>query len=560
MGKHVENMRKRKESQKERVQAHKEQITERMEARKEHISEQHEVYKEQLNEQAEQLKRRIETSGIKEVKKNTYSFKRLFHAAFNLSADQADYDEINERIESGVVLRGTNMCILILAIFIASVGLNMNSTAVIIGAMLVSPLMGPIMGIGFSIANYDTNLLKRSATILLFEVIVALATSTIYFSLTPITTAGSELLARTSPAIWDVIIAVCGGLAGMIGTTRKEKSNILPGVAIATALMPPLCTAGYGLAMGNLRYFAGAMYLFSINGIFIAISTMLITVFLRLPSKNKANEETKKQMVKRVIIVAVVAIVPSLFLAADMVRDSVFDSNVANYVNQEFQFENTQVVKYSVDDEKKELKVAVIGTTLSADTIAGLERNMKTYHIDSLALKVQQTEVKAGITTDELESYVKTETSQLTAENEEEYQELQSQMISVKTELAAYQEKEIDVAAIKEEMAALYPEVKELSAGYMKTPVAESGLEKEEYSENAIVVLEAANMIEQPEMKKLSAWLSKRLGVESIVLYQDVNGVLYSSDYVEPKPSEKAGLNSGEKTDGAEKEAEEALN
>lgn len=560
MGKHVENMRERKELQKERVQAHKEQITERMEARKEHISEQHEVYKEQLNEQAEQLKRRIETSGIKDVKKNTYSFKRLFHAAFNLSADQADYDEIDERIESGVVLRGTNMCILILAIFIASVGLNMNSTAVIIGAMLVSPLMGPIMGIGFSIANYDTNLLKRSATILLFEVIVALATSTIYFSLTPITTAGSELLARTSPAIWDVIIAVCGGLAGMIGTTRKEKSNILPGVAIATALMPPLCTAGYGLAMGNLRYFAGAMYLFSINGIFIAISTMLITVFLRLPSKNKANEETKKQMVKRVIIVAVVAIVPSLFLAADMVRDSVFDNNVANYVNQEFQFENTQVVKYSVDENKKELKVAVIGTTLSADTIAGLERNMKTYHIDSLTLKVQQTEVKAGITTDELESYVKTETSQLTAENEEEYQELQSQLISVKTELAAYQEKAIDAAAIKEEMTALYPEIKKLSAGYMKTPASEGGLEKEEYSESAIVVLEAVSMIEQSEMKKLSDWLSKRLGVEDIVLYQDVNGVLYSSDYVEPRSSEKAGLNSGEEDDGDEEEAEEALN
>lgn len=501
---------------------------------------QHEIHKEQLGEKTEAVKRQIEEKAIKNVRKNTYSFKRLFHAAFNLSADQADYDEINERIESGIILRGTNMCILILAIFIASVGLNMNSTAVIIGAMLVSPLMGSIMGIGFSIANYDMNLLKRSATILLFEVIVALAASTVYFSLTPITTAGSELLARTSPAIWDVIIAICGGLAGMIGTTRKEKSNILPGVAIATALMPPLCTAGYGLAMGNLRYFAGAMYLFSINGIFIAISTMLITVFLRLPSKNKANEETKKQMRKRVVIVAVVAIVPSLFLAADMVRASVFDSNVENYVNQEFQFENTQVVKYSVDENKKELKVAVIGTSLSADTIAGLERNMKNYHIDSLALKVQQTEVKAGITTDELENYVRTETSQLTAENEEEYQALQSQLISAKTDLARYQEKEIDVAAIKEEMTALYPEVKELSAGYMKTPETAEKEEDEEYRECIFVVLEVTNRIEKTEMKKLSDWLTRRLEAEQIVLYQDINGVLYHSDYIEPKSPNRA--------------------
>ena len=273
----------------------------------EHDKEYYQVHKEQLNERTEGIKKQLNE------RKNTYSFKRIFHAAFNLSADQASYEEIDERIESGVVLRGTNMCILILAIFIASVGLNMNSTAVIIGAMLVSPLMGAIMGIGFALAIYDTDLLKRSATVLLFEVVVALTTSTVYFMLTPISTPSSELLARTSPTLWDVIIAVCGGLAGMIGTTRKEKSNILPGVAIATALMPPLCTAGYGLAVGNLRYFAGAMYLFCINGIFIAISTMLITVFLRLPSKKTANEETRKHLVKRVIIVAVAAIVPSVF-------------------------------------------------------------------------------------------------------------------------------------------------------------------------------------------------------------------------------------------------------
>ena len=489
-----------------------------------------------MDKHSESVKERIEVGKerIEERKKNAYSFKRLFNAAFNLSADQADYEEIEDRIESGIVLRGTNMCILILAIFIASVGLNMNSTAVIIGAMLVSPLMGPIMGIGFSIANYDTNMLKRSATILFFEVIVALATSTVYFSLTPITTAGSELLARTSPAIWDVIIAVCGGLAGMIGTTRKEKSNILPGVAIATALMPPLCTAGYGLAMGNLRYFAGAMYLFSINGIFIAISTMLITVFLRLPSKNKANEETKKQMVKRVIIVAVVPVVPSLFLAANMVKDSVFDSNVANFVNQEFQFENTQVVKYSVDDEKKELKVAVIGTTFSSDTIHALEQKMKKYHINSLGLRVQQTEVKAGITPDELEKYVKTETSQLTAENEEEYQELQSQLISAKTDLAAYQEKELDIVSIQEEITALYKEVKEVSAGYMKTPkTGEMEENQEECNENIVIILEVETKIMQSEMKRISDWLTRRLKAEKVIVYQNIDGVLYSEDYVD---------------------------
>lgn len=489
----------------------------------EHDKEHYQVHKEQLNERTEGIKKQLNE------RKNTYSFKRIFHAAFNLSADQASYEEIDERIESGVVLRGTNMCILILAIFIASVGLNMNSTAVIIGAMLVSPLMGAIMGIGFALAIYDTDLLKRSATVLLFEVVVALTTSTVYFMLTPISTPSSELLARTSPTLWDVIIAVCGGLAGMIGTTRKEKSNILPGVAIATALMPPLCTAGYGLAVGNLRYFAGAMYLFCINGIFIAISTMLITVFLRLPSKKTANEETRKHLVKRVIIVAVAAIVPSVFLAADIVKDSVFQSNVSNYIEEEFQFDNTQVVKYDVNEEEKELKVAVIGATLNDDVIEELQQSMEAYHIENLSLNVQQTVVKAGITSEELEAYVKNETSQLNAANESDYQELQSQLIAVKSELSEYQSREVDVEALQEEIMALYPKVTAVHAGYLK----------DSNEEQMTVVLEVKEPLSKNNMKTLEQWIGKRLEVEQTIIYQSMDSILYPAGM--EKEMEKAG-------------------
>lgn len=489
----------------------------------EHDKDHYQVHKEQLNERTEGIKKQLNE------RKNTYSFKRIFHAAFNLSADQASYEEIDERIESGVVLRGTNMCILILAIFIASVGLNMNSTAVIIGAMLVSPLMGAIMGIGFALAIYDTDLLKRSATVLLFEVVVALTTSTVYFMLTPISTPSSELLARTSPTLWDVIIAVCGGLAGMIGTTRKEKSNILPGVAIATALMPPLCTAGYGLAVGNLRYFAGAMYLFCINGIFIAISTMLITVFLRLPSKKTANEETRKHLVKRVIIVAVAAIVPSVFLAADIVKDSVFQSNVSNYIEEEFQFDNTQVVKYDVNEEEKELKVAVIGATLNDDVIEELQQSMEAYHIENLSLNVQQTVVKAGITSEELEAYVKNETSQLNAANESDYQELQSQLIAVKSELSEYQSREVDVEALQEEIMALYPKVTAVHAGYLK----------DSNEEQMTVVLEVKEPLSKNNMKTLEQWIGKRLEVEKTIIYQSMDSILYPAGM--EKEMEKAG-------------------
>lgn len=511
----------------EKEKKREQQMSTYLKEKVEHDKENYQVHKEQLNERTEEIKKQLNE------KKNTYSFKRIFHAAFNLSADQASYEEIDERIESGVVLRGTNMCILILAIFIASVGLNMNSTAVIIGAMLVSPLMGPIMGIGFALAIYDTNLLKRSATILLFEVVVALTTSTVYFMLTPITTPSSELLARTSPTLWDVIIAVCGGLAGMIGTTRKEKSNILPGVAIATALMPPLCTAGYGLAVGNLRYFAGAMYLFCINGIFIAISTMLITVFLRLPSKKTANEETRKHLVKRVIIVAMVAIVPSVFLAADIVKDSVFQSNVSNYIEEEFQFDNTQVVKYDVNEEDKELKVAVIGATLNDDVIEELQQRMEAYHIENLSLNVQQTVVKAGITSEELEAYVKNETSQLNAANESDYQELQSQLIAVKSELSEYQSREVDVTALQEEIIALYPKVTAIHAGYLK----------DNNEEQMTVVLEVKEPLSENNVKTLEQWIGKRLEVEKIIVYQSMDKILYPAGMEKEmkKAEEKAG-------------------
>lgn len=505
-------------------------------------------------------RKQIEARNIRSVRKNPYSFTRLLHMAFNLSGDQADYDEIADRIESGVALRGTNMCILILAIFIASVGLNMNSTAVIIGAMLVSPLMGAIMGMGFAVAIHDMNLLKRSATILLFEVVVALATSTVYFTLTPIKTAGSELLARTSPAVWDVIIAVSGGLAGMIGTTRKDKSNnIIPGVAIATALMPPLCTAGYGLAVGNLRYFAGAMYLFCINGVFIAISTMLITVFLRLPSKNTANKETKKQIHRRLIMIAVVAIVPSVFFAADIAKKTVFENNVVNFVEKEFQFENTQVVKYGVDEENQELDVAVIGSTLSEETIENLSRMMKNYRIDTLTLKVQQTEVKAGVTTDELEAYVKNQTSLLSAENEEDYQELQAELLAVRTELAAYQAKELDVAGLEEEITVLYPSVTRVYAGYLNSAD----------SEQEMVILEVKKSLSENNMKKLKEWLKKRLEAENLIIYQNVEGNI-STGKSEEDDKTKSGqsgeaqdANTGENTDensvgSAEKSSDDA--
>ena len=227
--------------------------------------------------------------------------KRLFLAIrsivserFNLSDDKADEQLIVETITREAHFKGTNLWTLIFAIFIASIGLNVNSTAVIIGAMLIPPLMGPIMGIGLAIGIFDFALLKRGIKNLLIAAVLSIVTSSVYFFITPLHEERSELLARTHPSLWDVFIAFFGGLAGIVAGTRKEKNNVIPGVAIATALMPPLCTAGYSLASGQWYYFLGALYLFFINSLFICLATFLIVRHLQFQKKEFSSLQIEK--------------------------------------------------------------------------------------------------------------------------------------------------------------------------------------------------------------------------------------------------------------------------
>ena len=205
------------------------------------------------------------------------SLKSDIKAITNIS-DHIDTDAATRSIRSNMAFRGPNVWILAFSIIIASVGLNVNSTAVIIGAMLISPLMGPIIGIGLGLGVNDTKLIRVGLKNLLVMVGISLMASFLYFLMTPLKLANpTELLSRTNPTIYDVIIALFGGAAGLLEISRKEKGTVLSGVAIATALMPPLCTAGYGLASGNISYFFGALMLFIINGVFIIIATYLMS-------------------------------------------------------------------------------------------------------------------------------------------------------------------------------------------------------------------------------------------------------------------------------------------
>lgn len=302
--------------------------------------------------------------------------------------DQATYDEIHENILDGVNIGGANFIILMCAIIIASVGLNMNATAVIIGAMLISPLMGPIIAIGYSVGIYNLKLLKKSAIILIIEIFISITTATIYFSLSPISSAGSEILSRTSPNIWDVIIAFTGGIAGIIGITRKKSGNILPGVAIATALMPPLCTSGYGLATRNIHIFLGAGYLFFINSFFIALSTLLVVKFMKIPTRNTLSEVKQKKLKKMIVVSTILVTIPSLISAATMVNSFLNNTNLSNFIENEMPSE--YILNKEINTKNKTIELVIIGNTIDNSEEEKLQNTLKYYNFSGYKLIIQQ--------------------------------------------------------------------------------------------------------------------------------------------------------------------------
>jgi uncharacterized hydrophobic protein (TIGR00271 family) len=275
------------------------------------------------------------------------------------------FDVIHAEIEKGIHFKGTNLRILVLAIFIASIGLNTNSTAVIIGAMLISPLMGPINGMGYSIATYDFTLLKTSLKNYAFAVVASLISSTLYFAITPVSTAQSELLSRINPTIYDVLIALFGGLAGILAISSKLKGNIIPGVAIATALMPPLCTAGYGLATLQFHFFYGAFYLFLINTVFIGVSTIITARLLKFPIRSFIENSERKKLNTYISLVLVITIVPSLILGYNLVQNEKMNNQAIAYCNSITSIEGAYLLKHNIDISTKTIDLVYGGIELT---------------------------------------------------------------------------------------------------------------------------------------------------------------------------------------------------
>ncbi len=291
-------------------------------------------------------------------------FKSLFIRYINIS-DQVDTEAAAERIKSGIWFQGANVWILAFAIVLASVGLNVNSTAVIIGAMLVSPLMGPIIGMGLSLGTNDWDLLKSAAKNLLVMVLISLAASTLFFILSPLSLVNpTELEARTSPTIYDVLIAFFGGLAGILENSRKERGTVLSGVAIATALMPPLCTAGYGLAHMNMHFFFGALYLFLINSVFISLATFLMVKYLAFRPVNNMVPEITRRRKQLVSAVFIIFLIPSIWSAFNLIRENNFERNARSFV------ENNRIVGphsyvYDYNIKGRHVNISIAGEPLT---------------------------------------------------------------------------------------------------------------------------------------------------------------------------------------------------
>lgn len=367
------------------------------------------------------------------MKYDRNTLRRTFRYYANIH-DQIDTDDAAERIRKSIWFRGPNVWILAFSIIIASAGLNVNSTAVIIGAMLISPLMGPIIGVGLALGTNDLELLKAAVKNLLVMMAISLVASTLFFLLSPLKLANpTELEARTSPTIYDVLIALFGGLAGILENSRRERGTVLSGVAIATALMPPLCTAGFGLAHLNFHFFFGALYLFIINGVFIILATFVMVKYLRFKTVVGIAPELARRRRNLMTGIVVIVVVPSLISAFNMVKDNNFERNVERFVQENRFLGRSYVYDYRIfNDRGRKVELTVAGEPLTPEQQSVLSLSARAHKIKDGQLLVK--EHSLGMTGDEMNNLIRgiySKTDQEISRKEEELRKLTSRLDSL---------------------------------------------------------------------------------------------------------------------------------
>lgn len=438
---------------------------------------------------------------MNEEVKTKHPLKDYFHSLLDMRSNMLDYDELHDMMEENTVIHGANMWILMMAILIASIGLNVNSTAVIIGAMLISPLMSGILTMGYSLAIRDLPMLRHAASRFATQVVISLITSVIYFKLSPLTVATSEMIARTSPTLWDVMIALFGGIAGSIGNTRKKASNVIPGVAIATALMPPLCTAGYGIATMQLNFILGAGYLFIINTLFIALSALIVTKLLGVPVREELDAKKHKRISRIITVLIIVTVIPSILVGAYTVYSSVLERNIADYLENEFVFSDTQLVQSSVDKIDKKISVSLVGMQVSDEKIAELESRLDDYDLDEFTIHVTQNKSIEGENSDKVTIAVQ----ENTIHGLEDLLEQQQQTID---KLENDLKNHIDCADISKKAGGIFTKLRDCECGVMT----------DGNSQYLLFSCTADGEFSDDEQQTLTNWLTSESGMVNVVL------------------------------------------
>ena len=433
--------------------------------------------------------------------------------------DDTDRETTMETVKRDISFKGHNAWILIFSIFVASIGLNVSSTAVVIGAMLISPLMGPIVGVGFSVAVNDVDTLKRSLVNLGVMVFLSVLTAYFYFLISPIKEETPELVARTYPTILDVLVAIFGGMALIVAKTKKGAiASVIMGVAIATALMPPLCTVGYGLATAQWNYAGGALYLFSINSVFIALSTFLVAKLLRFPLVKYANSKHRRNTARLASLIAILVMIPSIILFVNLLREQVFVSKTKEFVQEVIDYPGAEVVQYSQNYKTKIIEVYLIGRTVPNDQIdQWIEEIKQVPNFEDVVLKVHQgsdqssemasrvsTEVRAGILED---LYVR---NQQLVENKDERIQLLEQ------ELVKYRSAGIPFETISKEARINYSGIEEMS--YANSLVTNFSTIDTIPTFNVRWAPNLSPSARRNEMDKLEQWLQVRLALDTLVV------------------------------------------
>ena len=430
---------------------------------------------------------------------------------FNAQPDKTDETATVEQISDGVTFRGANLWVLIFAIFIACLGLNVNSTAVIIGAMLISPLMGPIIGMGLAVGRADLELLKRSLTNYGVATVISVLTATLYFLLTPLTEAQSELLARTSPTLYDVLIALFGGAAGILALSTGGKGNVIPGVAIATALMPPLCTAGYGLAMGEWSFFFGAFYLYFINTVFIALATYVGVRLLKFRPKQFVDRARLTIVNRYIAAIVIVTMLPAAYMTTQIIRQSMLENNVKQFVKHELNQQGTGILSEQVDRETKTLNVVAIGAALPKDLIEAARQRLADYQLADYQLNVIQ-----GAQSDSLLlARNNAGTQQILSGQDQQQLALQTKRVAqLERETADYRRLDALAREIGGEVKAVCPKVESIGLSKITEMPVDSGT----VCSYVLAVANSRTPLPAADRDRLAQWLKVRTQADSLRL------------------------------------------